>query len=61
MDVEPEDDGIPAASGGDDAVAASREHSVERIRFLFRLAGNNAPAIELEQQIMTYRLMEKQP
>lgn len=58
MNLQPEDD--PAAeSAGDGDLGASREQLVERLHFLFRQAGNNPPAIELEQQITTYRLMEK--
>jgi hypothetical protein len=58
MNLQPEEDGV-AASAGEDDLAASREQLVERLHFLFRQAGNNQPAIELQQQIMTYRLTEK--
>lgn len=59
MNLQPEEDGA-AASAGEDDLAGSREQLVERLNFIFRQAGNNAPAIELQQQIMTYRLTEKQ-
>jgi hypothetical protein len=58
MNLQPEEDGA-AVSASEGAGAASREQLVERLHFLFRQAGNNPPAIELQQQIMTYRLTEK--
>ncbi len=58
MSLEPEDD-VSAASVGEGDLAASRERIVERIYFLFRQTGNNWPAVELEQQTMTYRLTER--
>lgn len=60
MNLQPEDDPAAESAGdGDGDLGASREQLVERLHFLFRQAGNNPPAIELEQQITTYRLMEK--
>lgn len=59
MIVEPEDESTPAVD--ESTPENTRELAAERIRFLFRLAGNNAPAVELEQQIMAYRLTERQP
>lgn len=58
MNFQPEDD-VSAVSADESDLTASREQIVERLHFLFRQAGNNPPAIELEQQIMTYRLTEK--
>ena len=58
MSVEP-DDQDPGASVGDGDPENTRERIAERIHFLFRQTGKNPPAVELEQQIMTYRLMEK--
>lgn len=58
MNLQPEDD-APALPAGESDLTASREQIAERLHFLFRQAGNNSPAIELEQQIMTYRLTER--
>lgn len=58
MNLQPEDD-VAAESAGEGDFTASREQLAERLHFLFRQAGNNPPAIELEQQITTYRLTEK--
>lgn len=46
---------VPTAEKGDSA--AARERIAERISFLFRQTGDNSPALELKQQIMTYRLL----
>lgn len=53
------DDPVSAVSSDEIDLTAGREQIVERLHFLFRQAGNNPPAIELEQQIMTYRLTER--
>jgi hypothetical protein len=58
MNSQPEDD-VSALPAGESDISAGREQITERLHFLFRQAGNNPPAIELEQQIMTYRLTEK--
>jgi hypothetical protein len=58
MNLQPEDD-APALPAGESDQTASREQIAERLHFLFRQTGNNPPAIELEQQIMTYRLTER--
>lgn len=58
MNTQP-DDPVSAVSSDEIDLTASREQIVERLYFLFRQAGNNPPAIELEQQIMTYRLTER--
>jgi hypothetical protein len=58
MNLQPEND-VAEGSAGEGNLAASREQLAERLHFLFRQAGNNPPAIELLQQIMTYRLTEE--
>ena len=58
MNQPPEDPDL-AGSSDENALAVSREQIAERLRFIFRQAGNNPPAVELEQQIMTYRLTER--
>jgi|GEM_PF-6263345 len=58
MNLQPEDE-VPAVPVGENDLTASREQIAERLHFLFRQAGNNPPAIELEQQITTYRLTER--
>ena len=60
MSLEPVGDEVPVSAINEDDPAVARERIVERIRFLFRQTGGNAPALELEQQIMTYRLLEMQ-
>lgn len=57
MTVEPEDNEVSAPAVSECDLAAARESVVERIHFLFRQAADNPPALELEQQIMTYRLV----
>jgi hypothetical protein len=57
MNLQPEDD-VAIESIGEGDLTANREQLAERLHFLFRQAGNNPPAIELEQQITTYRLTE---
>jgi len=39
---------------------ALRQKISERVRFLFRKAGENRPARELEQMILMYRLEDRQ-
>lgn len=39
---------------------AWREQVIERVRFVFRNAGANRPARELEQMILLYRLEDRQ-
>lgn len=39
---------------------AMRQKISERVRFLFRKAGDNRPARELEQLILIYRMEEQQ-
>lgn len=58
MSLEPADEGTVTPASGEE-FAVPREQLIERINYLFRLAGNNPPAVELRQQIMTYRLTEK--
>lgn len=58
MNPQPED-AVAAIPSDERDPTASREQVAERLQFLFRQAGNNPPAIELEQQIMTYRLTER--
>jgi len=58
MNPQPED-AVSAIPADEPDLTASREQIAERLQFLFRQAGNNPPAIELEQQIMTYRLTER--
>lgn len=60
MCLEPEGDEVPVSSMNESDLAIAREQIVERIHFLFRQAGGTAPALELEQQIMTYRLLGMQ-
>lgn len=56
MRLEPENANHPAMEAGSGDQAAINEQIEERVRFLFRQAGDNLPAVELEQQIKTYRL-----
>ena len=60
MSLEPEDNEIPVSAADEADLAVARERIVERIHFLFRQAGGNPPALELEQQIATYRLLGMQ-